>query len=345
MTPHSRGTPPVEFTVRVVCLLGMQFGFDSVSHSQDFTFYGQSCHAKFEGSELLIEAKGLPTLEIAQDFYGQLQTQLAYLALSERLAMTIPFELNKPRKALFSFMAGDAPCMARGWPYEEIQPEIISRQGASVYAEHEFIVIDGTFRFVPRFQFPVSKFIAKLEGSVFPPELAPLGEELLLAITMYADAARSTSWVSSFLSLVSILEMLAPEQQSSQETQEAVIKLIQQAKKEFASCDPVDLKRMCECLQLAKKISKGVAIRNLVLKYCSPNSATAPSPPIFVSEQDCIHKVKEMYNVRSTYTHEGRVVNPKKFKNSFYEIRETTLKCVAHILQCQLDKRSTDTMP
>ncbi|RMA60037.1 hypothetical protein C8C96_1051 [Acidovorax sp. 100] len=337
MNPISRGTPPVEFTLRVPCRLALQFGYDEPPHSREFFFLDKACTASFADGEVVIEARGIPDSDSAREFFAQLQTALAYRSLLDRHALSFPLELNEPAEAPFFLIEGDKRCVQHGWPMQAIKPKVVPNTGASIYPEHDYVVLDGTSVIVPKFLGSAHEFVSGLQQDGVTPFALTADQDLMLAIAMYVEATRSTSWVSSFLRVVSVLEMLATQTASSARTCEAVDKLISYAEAEYQADSAVDLERIRSVLQSAKRTSVTNAVRRLVLDFCGPNSALAPKPGIFSSEEECNRKVTAIYAVRSAYTHEGLVTAKRAGRHSFGELSNLAFSAVRHILLCKMD--------
>lgn len=346
MHPYSRGKPPIEFSLRVSCELGQQFSLSDTSTPHGFNLRGVHCKAVHENACLLITATGFSSLMEAKEFFCELQGYIACVSLKERIAISVPTQLAEPVEADFSFMAEDSRCSSHGWPPEPIRPWLISNLGACVYPEHEYVAIGETLRTVPHFSYSLASFVEGLRAATEHPSTSePIDETLLVAIAGYTQASRSTQWVWSFLLTVMTLEMLATEATSSDETRAAVKNLVKLAELAYGDMPSVDLKRIHSCLNQAKSISKTSAVSDLVKKHCAPGVAPSPLTHRYTDAADCDRKVREIYNVRSTYVHEGRVASPHKLKYKFGELHSIAMESLGHILQAMLTARQQASKP
>lgn len=340
MRPHSRGTPPIEFSLRVPCELGQQLSLGDTSIPHDFQLCGIRCKATQENGCLLIIATGFPSLQAAKQFFYELQYYIAFVSLNERIAISVPTQLAEPVEADFYFIAEDTRCASHGWPPEPIRPLLISNLGACVYPEHKYVAIDEAWRLVPSFTYSLAAFVGQI--CTAPRNLVssePVDKTLLLAIAGYAHAVRSTQWVWSFLLTVMTLEMLARETSSSNDTQVAVKSLIEYADGTFACTPSVDLERIRSCLRQANTESKTSALKALVRKYCAPGISLSPLTHLYIDAADCDQKVGAIYNVRSKYVHEGRVALINKLKYTFGELHNIAVESLGHILKTMLANR------
>lgn len=340
MRPYSRGKPPIEFSLRISCPLGQQFSLGDTSVPHSFSLRGIECEAAQENGCLLIKATGFPSLMEAKAFFCELQGYIAYVSLKERIAISVPTQLAEPVKVDFSFMAEDSCCSSHGWPPEPIRPWSISNLGACVYPEHEYVAIRETLHTVPHFSYSLASFAEGLRAATENPSSSePIDEALLLAISGYTQASRSTQWVWSFLLTVMTLEMLATEATSNDETKAAVKTLVKTACLAYRDSPSVDLERIRICLNQANSISKTSAVRSLVRKHCAPGLSLSPLTHLYTDAADCDRKVSAIYEVRSKYVHEGRVTSSHKLKYNFGELRIIALESLGHILQTMLSTR------
>ena len=337
MRPLSRGTPPVEFSIRISCAPGQQFSFGETLALQNVVVRGIQCSTTMENGSLLISASGLPSLNEAKNFFRILQDRIISISLKDRIAISIPENLVEPAQAQFSFMAKDIRCANRGWPAESILPLVVPNLGACVYPEHEYVAIEEILTMTPNFSYPLAAFAQGLQTE---PEhhlsLAPLDETLLLAVAGYTQAVRSTQWVWSFLLTVMTLEMLTSEVPSGSETRKAVSTLINDAELAYRDNAAVNLQRIKDCLSQAKHNSKKSAVRALVRKHCAPGVATFPLTTLYEDADDCDRKVGAVYDLRSTYVHEGRVNASSKVKFGFHELHRVATESLRHILLAKL---------
>lgn len=336
MRPISRGSDPVEFTIRMHCPIGMQFAFDNGESALPFELQGIRCEASIHNASLLVKASGLPTLADAKKFYFALQRGIAALSLKQRVPITIPQHLREPEASQFWFMPGTTSCEERGWPSISISPLLIHNVEAWVYPEHEYVAIAESIRVVPTFTESLPEFVEELQQRASSAHGVALDETLLLAISGYAEARRSTQWVWSFLLAVMTLEMLAEFPSSNASTIDAVAVLKKEADQRYSKDKAVDLDRIKNCLGNAKQASKNAAVRELVWKYCQPGTPTSPAQPLFLDAADCRKKMRGVYDARSLYVHEGRVANPGKLGYQFGELHQIALNSLGHILSCLL---------
>lgn len=210
MRPYSRGTPPINFSLRVSCQLGQQFSLGENFTPQDFQIDNIKCKATVENGCLLIIASDFPTHNSAEIFFHKLQHKIAFVALQERIDISIPQHLTTPTKAHWNFIPNDSTCINHGWPSDSINPLLIPNLGACIYPEHEYVAISESILLTPKFIHSLSSILEKLSNPaeiLLSPE--PIDEILLIAIANYTHASRSTQWVWSFLLTVMTLEMLA----------------------------------------------------------------------------------------------------------------------------------------
>lgn len=333
MRPLSRGTPPVEFSLRISCEPGQQFSFSETSALQNIVVRGFRCSATIENGSLLVSASGLPSLSEAKNFFRILQDRIIRISLKDRIAISIPANLVEPTQAQFSFMPGDIHCASRGWPAESIRPLVVPNIGACVYPEHEYVAIEEILTMHPTFSYPLAAFVQGLQTEAeYNLSLAPVDETLLLAVAGYTQAVRSTQWVWSFLLTVMTLEMLASEVPSGNETRKAVKTLISDAELAYRDKSAVDLQRIKDCLSQAKHNSKKSAVRALVRKYCAPGIATSPLTTIYQDADDCDQKVGAVYDLRSIYVHKGHVSASSKVRFGFHELHRVATESLRHIL-------------
>lgn len=343
MRPYSRGKPPIEFSLRVSCELGQQFSLDDTSTPHEFDLRGVHCKATHQNGCLLITATSFQSLEEAREFFYELQSYIAYVSLKDRVAISVPTQLAEPVKAAFSFMAEDTCCTSHGWPPETIRPWLISNLGACVYPEHEYVAIDEVLRVVPLFSYSLASFVKGLRVATEQPSTSePVDDVLLVAIAGYAQASRSTQWVWSFLLTVMMLEMLAIETPSSDETRAVVKNLYKIAKLAYGEISSVDLERICTCVNYANSISKTSAVRALVRKRCAPGVSPSPLTHLYADAADCDRKVGAIYNVRSKYAHEGRVASPGELKYTLAELHNIATESLGHILRITLSARQEE---
>lgn len=339
MRPYSRGTPPEQFTLRLACQIGHQFSLSDSTIPINFQVNGVACKATQENMCLLFTATGFSNIVEAKVFFTRLQGTIAALSLRERIAISIPSQLVEPVQADFSFMAEDIRCTSHGWPQEVICPLLIPNIGACIYPEHKYVAITETIIAIPRFTYSLSSLVDQLALDMEDQQTNnPVDEILLVAIAGYAQAARSTQWVWSFLLIVMTLEMLATESSSSDETKATIKNLIKYAEITYSNIGSINLERIKDCIRQANKISKTSAVKALVKKYCAPGLSSSPLPDKFADADDCDHKIAAIYNVRSKYVHEGRIASRNKPKYEFGELHAIAIESLKHILQAKLDE-------
>jgi hypothetical protein len=338
MQPFSRGTLPVEYSIRVYCEPSLQFSFqDDGQH--EFELEGVRCVAALDNGSLLVTATGFVSAQAATEFFFKLQRAIAALSVRERIAISIPSMINGPGACFWSFMPDDHRCNSHGWPLIPIQPQAISNMGAWWYPEHEYVAIGECMRLVPQTQYAIAQFAQGMQGARSGLVNAQrLSEELLLAVSAYGQVKRSTQSVWSFLLTVMVLEMLSTETKTSAATREAIDRIVQEAKAKFENEDDVNLERIRACLDGARKESITTALRSLVRNYCCPGIASNPAQGLFVDAADCDRKVTAIYQVRSKYLHEGRVQLKKQPTYGFAELHSTAMHALGHILTCMLQE-------
>lgn len=335
MRPFSRGTTPIEYSIRMCCEPSLQFSFGQDESKYEFVLNGVRCGAELNNGCLLVTATGLPSKEAAVDFFGVLQRHTAALAVKDRLAISIPPTIRAPELSFVSFIAEDFRCIELGWPARPIQPLMIGNQGAWWYPEHEHVAIHEAIRVVPTTQYSVSQFAEGMRAS--PASLgqgAPLREELALAVAAYGQVKRSTQAVWSFLLTVMVLEMLSSETKSNVATLDAVETLVNEAKVRFEDEAGVDLERIRTCLNFARTESITTALKKLIRRYCCPGIASQAPSDLFVDVKDCDKKVAAIYRMRSQYIHEGRIQT--KLPYNFVELHSIAVHALGHILACML---------
>ena len=341
MRPHSRGSLPAEYSIRVSCELEREYDIFAVATQSSLLFCGVACSIQQENGALLVTASGFPTLKAAKEYFYELQRQIASIMVDKGIGVVLPTLLEEPTLADFSFVAGWTPCTMHGWPEEQIKPLLISNLGACVYPEHEFVAIAELMRIVPRFGSPISLLS---DGLAAGPAKAvsrrvPLDAVLLLAVTSYVCARRSTQAVWSFLLTVMTLEMLVTDTVSNVATKVAIKTLIEHSEATFdAPQTGVDVLLIKNCLNQASKASRSVVLRSLIRDYCAPGVAKQPREDLFLSVDDCNKKVKAVYDARSTYVHQGRVPANKTMKYTFSEVNYIASEALGHILKMKIDE-------
>lgn len=61
-----------------------------------------------------------------------------------------------------------------------------------------------------------------------------------------------------------------------------------------------------------------------------------PLAHLYADATDCDKKVAAIYNIRSTYVHEGRIASTKKINYTFGELHSIALQSLEHILKTML---------
>ncbi|WP_157128668.1 hypothetical protein [Cupriavidus sp. USMAA2-4] len=126
------------------------------------------------------------------------------------------------------------------------------------------MAIEDSNTFIPNFTYPFTSFLDKISATGQENRSAPNDEVLLLAISCYTHAVRSTQWVWGFLLAVMTLEMLATQTPTSDSTRAAAQRLAEFAKLEYENVASVNLARIKACVNEAKRISKKTALKELV---------------------------------------------------------------------------------
>jgi len=223
MKPISRGCGPTEYTLRAACEQGFQFSFDEQSSASSFTIDGVACLAEMNEGRLVLSATGFASVPAASVFFHRLKLRLATASIQNRAAISIPSQVEEAGDAPFVLPEGDSSLKRLDWPKTTIQPKLISSIGAWIYPEHGFVLLSPIFSIKSLFQGSLQTFISAVEGLPQTPVGPQVDALLLVATEAYAQAARSTQWVWSFLLTVMTLEMLTTRGARKQ----ALISLVQ----------------------------------------------------------------------------------------------------------------------
>lgn len=330
MTPYSRGKLPFGYSLRVACQFTGQFLIEGGPEKIDLG--GVVCEVNCLNGCLVFSAKDFSSEDVAKNYFELLKKYLIDLALIHRVAISIPLEVGELVKAPYSFMDCDYRCQELGWPEISITPFLISNLGASIYPEHDYVAIDECILLLsPQIKQTLGWLIAMLASNKKQIDNhKKLANKLVNAVENYVCAVRSTAWVSSFLMTITTLEMLAEEVSVDKEALLAIKEIKNSIKVNYKKLPESDLNRILNSLEQAKKISKTVAIKNLVRKYCVPGIAKNPLLHIYDGAEDCDQKIGNIYNIRSIYVHDG--MPPKNKKDNFYLLRGIALETLSHVL-------------
>ena len=222
MNPVSRGDGPAEYTLRFACELGFQFQFEAHSAGLSFVLDDVTCLAQTVDDRLVISAAGFANAPEAARFFYRLQHRVADAAVRDRIAISIPSDVEEASPAPFQLPEGESSAKKPHWPKTSIQPMLIYSTGAWIYPEHEFVLLSPIYSVKPTFQGSLRGFVSSLQG-VATPAAAKADPLLLLAAASYTQAIRSTQWVWSFLLTVMTLEMLC----AKGPRKKAVVSLVQ----------------------------------------------------------------------------------------------------------------------
>lgn len=344
MQPYSRGRPPHEYTLRIACEFLAFTSLSKLSDVIEISISGIKCRCSSESGNLIILASGFTTAQGAKEAFREIQTKLSYSALVHKFPFSVPNEIQVAAKSDYWLMAESIRSAEHGWPSVPINPLHISTYGAFVYPEHDFVTIDGFFKVHPKFTFNLNDIVAKFEEKCdVQLDRAAIDDDVSLAIAAYVQAARSMNWVSNFLSLVSMLEMLATVKPANHETNVAIKAIAANIRRDYKSNSLIDISRIVSCLNQAKSESITSAVKYLVKHHCAPGVAATPLGTIFSDESDCNKKITAVYNLRSKYTHNGRIANPKGLSYSFDTLYNVTFQSLGHILKNLLEGHSTNT--
>lgn len=338
MQPYSRGRPPFEYTLRIACEFSGSSSLNKFNDAIELVISDIKYRCSSEEGNLVLTASGFCTEQEARDAFRSVQASLSYGALLHKLPFIIPSAAKIPVKSENSLMAEDYRCAKQGWPSTTISPLCISRLGAYIYPEHEFVTIDGVIKIRPNFTFNLTDILKKLEEKPTTPlDCNTIDEDFSLALAAYGQATRPTNLVANYLLLVSMLEMLASVQPASTETICAVEDIMETTRTKYKGKISADaLSNIVSCLRQAKSESITSSVKRLVKHYCAPGIAQIPLSNIFKDESDCNRKIGAVYNLRSKYTHMGRIASTKGLHYSFDEIYRVAYASLGHILMCQL---------
>lgn len=330
MKPYSRGKLPFDYTLRVACQFSGQFSIEGGPEKIELA--GVNCEVNCLNSCLVFIARDFCSEDAAKNYFELLKRYLIELALNHKIAIMIPAAVNDLVKAPYSFMDCDYRCRELGWPEISITPFLISNLGASIYPEHDYVAIDECILLLsPQIKQTLGWLVSALsliQGGIDSSK--KIDNKLISAVENYVCAVRSTAWVSSFLMTVTTFEMLAEEGVADEESLLAVEEIKKYIKINYKKLDKSNLNTILNCLNQARKVSKTVAIKNLVKKYCAPGVAKNPLSSIYESAEDCDRKIASIYNIRSIYVHDG--TPPENKKDDFYLIRAIAQETLFHIL-------------
>lgn len=338
MQPYSRGRLPFEYTLRIACEFAGSSSLNKFDEIIELIFSDIKYRCSSDEGNLVLTASGFCTEQEARDAFRSIQASLSYSALAHKIPFIVPSSANTPVKSEISLMAEDYRCKEQGWPSIPIVPLRISKLGAYIYPEHEFVTIDGVFKAHPKFTFNVMEILNKLEDKPTTPlDCNTIDEDFSLALAVYGQATRSANWVANYLSLVSMLEMLARVQPASTETISAVDEVVEATRTKYEGRISAEaLSNIVSCLKQAKSESITSSVKRLVRHYCAPEIAQIPLSAVFTDENDCNRKIGAVYNLRSKYTHNGRITSTKGLRYSFNELYSVAYESLGHILMCRL---------
>lgn len=335
MTPFSRGTKPIEYSIRVTCELGENIILSSDSESFSLQINNKICNILNDNENVIIEASGFNDENEGRSFFSYLQNYLANWSLINDISISIPSTIEHPSKADHS-IPGSLFSKYQDISDKEINPLFISNIGAWVYPEHEFVFINKLVKIKKKKTHTLnSLFAPEKSNNVYSPNQT-IDERLLFAVIGYTHAKNSNMYVWSFLLSVTSLEMLANYSQTSEETIAAVQELIKYSNENYSKNENIDINRINSCIKQADKISITSAVKNLVKKYCAPTIANEPLGHLYSTPKECEQLISVIYNLRSKYIHEGMIKKSSKIKHSFHQLHDTLLQTLRHILKCMI---------